>query len=112
MYGCRIRHPDRTELFFRFQIQGNRKLIHCFRIFYPARACASRGYVIRSGVHTICLRTKKIFESYFSDRLTFSNSRGRTSLRLEKWFPLKGERAHCLKSFCMHDKRFDFSKTK
>ena len=31
---------------------------------------------------------------------------------LEKWFPLQGERAHCLKLFCMYDKRFEISKTK
>ena len=52
---------------------------------YPARACASRGYVIGSGVHIyiyICLWMKKIFESYFSDRLTFSNIRSRTSRQI------------------------------
>ena len=27
------RHPDRTEIDFRLQIQGNRKLIPCFRTF-------------------------------------------------------------------------------
>ena len=32
--------------------------------------------------------------------------------RLEKWFPLRGERAHSLKLFCMYDKRFEISKTK
>ena len=32
--------------------------------------------------------------------------------RLEKWFPLRGERAHSLKLFCMYDKRFKISKTK
>ena len=31
---------------------------------------------------------------------------------LEKWFPLRGERAHSLKLFCMYDKRFEISKTK
>ena len=31
---------------------------------------------------------------------------------LEKWFPLRGERAHSLKLFCMYDKRFEMSKTK
>ena len=36
----------------------------------------------------------------------------RTILLLEKWFPLQGERAHCLKLFCMYDKRFEISKTK
>ena len=33
-------------------------------------------------------------------------------IRLEKWFPLQGEQAHCLKLFCMYDKRFEISKTK
>ena len=32
--------------------------------------------------------------------------------KLEKWFPLRGERAHSLKLFCMYDKRFKISKTK
>ena len=31
---------------------------------------------------------------------------------LEKWFPLQGEQAHCLKLFCMYDNRFEISKTK
>ena len=42
-----------------------------------------RGKVIGCGVHIyICLWTKKIFESYFRDRLTFSNVRSRTSRRI------------------------------
>ena len=31
---------------------------------------------------------------------------------LEKWFQLRGERAHSLKLFFMYDKRFEISKTK
>ena len=42
--------------------------------------------------------------------LVSANSVG--SAILEKWFPLQGERAHCLKLFCMYDKRFEISKTK
>ena len=41
-----------------------------------------RGKVISRGVHIyiyICLWSKKIFESYFRDRLTFSNVDSRTS---------------------------------
>ena len=44
-----------------------------------------RGKVIDRGVHIyiyICLWTKKIFESYFRDRLTFSNIDSRTSRRI------------------------------
>ena len=45
-----------------------------------------RGKVIGRGVHIyilyICLWMKKIFESYFRDRLTFSNIRSRTSRRI------------------------------
>ena len=57
------------------------QLIYC--IFYPARA-AREGKVIGRGVHIyiyiyICLWSKKIFESYFRDRLTFSNVDSRTS---------------------------------
>ena len=39
-----------------------------------------RGKVIGRGVHIyICLWSKKKFESYFRDRLTFSNVDSRTS---------------------------------
>ena len=42
-----------------------------------------RGKVIGVGVHIyICLWTKNIFESYFRDRLTFSNICSRTSRRI------------------------------
>ena len=44
-----------------------------------------RGKVIGLGVLVyiyICLWSKKIFESYLSDRLTFSNIRGRTSRQI------------------------------
>ena len=42
-----------------------------------------RGKVIDRGVHIyICLCLKKIFESYFRDRLTFSNIDSRTSHRI------------------------------
>ena len=42
-----------------------------------------RGKVIDRGVHIyICLWSKKIFESYFRDRLTFSNIDSRTSRRI------------------------------
>ena len=42
--------------------------------------------VIGAGVHIkynkLCLLTNKVFESYFYDRLTLSNIRGRTSCRI------------------------------
>ena len=39
--------------------------------------------MIGTGVHIyICLWTEKIFELYFSDRLTFSNIRSRTYRRI------------------------------
>ena len=42
-----------------------------------------RGKVIGRGVHIyICLWSKKKFESYFRDRLTFSNVDSRTSRRI------------------------------
>ena len=51
-------------------------------IFTP-HAQRERGKVIGCVVsYTICLWTKKIFESYFRDRLTFSNISSRTSLRI------------------------------
>ena len=54
-----------------------------------------RGKVIGYGVHIynmfICLWTKKIFESNFRDRLTFSNIRSSTSHRI---YRLKSVRVH------------------
>ena len=53
-------------------------------VFTP-HAQRERGKVIDRGVHIyiyICLWTKKIFESYFRDRLTFSNICSRTSRRI------------------------------
>ena len=48
-------------------------------VFTP-HAQRERGKVIGRGVHIyICLWSKKIFESYFRDRLTFSNVDSRTS---------------------------------
>ena len=42
-----------------------------------------RGKVIDRGVHIyICLWSKKNFESYFRDRLTFSNVDSRTSCQI------------------------------
>ena len=40
----------------------------------------AHGYVIGSGFHMFV--AEKIFDSYFSDRLTFSNIRSRTSPRI------------------------------
>ena len=34
------RHPDRTEIYFRLQIQGNRKLIPCSRIYFLEKCLA------------------------------------------------------------------------
>ena len=50
-------------------------------LFITPHAQRERGKVIGCGVH-ICLWTKKIFESYFRDRLAFSNIRNRTSPRI------------------------------
>ena len=56
--------------------------------FITPHAQLDRGKVIDHGVHILyiyiilCLWTKKIFESYFRDRLTFSNIRNRTSRRI------------------------------
>ena len=47
----------------------------------PARA-SDQGKVIGVGVHIYICGHQKKFESYFSDRLTFSNIRGRTSRRI------------------------------
>ena len=43
---------------------------------------SEQGKVISVGVHIVHVCGPKKFESYFSDRLTFSNIRGRTSRRI------------------------------
>ena len=52
------------------------------KIVITPHAQRERGKVIDRGVHIICLWSKKIFESYFRDRLTFSNVDSRTSRRI------------------------------
>ena len=54
-------------------------------MFVTPHAQRERGKVIGRGVHIyiyICLWTKKKFESYFRDLLTFSNVDSRTSRRI------------------------------
>ena len=53
-------------------------------MFYPAHAARVGVYVIGAGVHIyVCMFVdKNIFESYVSDRLTFSNNHGKTSRRI------------------------------
>ena len=52
-------------------------------IIITPHAQRERGKVIGRGVHIyICLWSKKKFESYFRDRLTFSNVDSRTSRRI------------------------------
>ena len=58
---------------------------YCICCIFTPYAQRERGKVIcRSWCpySYICLWTKKIFESYFRDRLTFSNIRSRTSRRI------------------------------
>ena len=63
-----------------------KKLMMMIIIIITPHAQCERGKVIGCGVHIyilyICLWTKKKFESYFGDRLTFSNIRSRTSCRI------------------------------
>ena len=52
-------------------------------LFITPHVQRERGKVVGCGVHIyICLWTKKVFESYFRGRLTFSNIRSRTSRRI------------------------------
>ena len=77
-----LANPNGSKIFFFF-------FFCCccdFDIFTP-HAQRERGKVIDRGVHIyniyiICLWSKKKFESYFRDRLTFSNVDSRTSRRI------------------------------
>ena len=58
-------------------------LFFTINCFITPHAQRERGKVIGRGVHIyICLWSKKKFESYFRDRLTFSNVDSRTSRRI------------------------------
>ena len=61
------------------------RFAHPINCIITPHAQREQGKVIGCGVHIyiyICLWTKKIFESYFRDRLTYSNIRSRTSRRI------------------------------
>ena len=79
------RHPDRTEIYFRLQIQGEISSLVpvLFREVF-SHPYISFFHLLVKGFYVIniCLWTKKKFESYFSDRLTFSNIHSRTSHRM------------------------------
>ena len=59
-------------------------LLFCLLFLITPHAQRERGKVIGLGVlvYIYMFVVKKKFESYFSDRLTFSNIRGRTSCRI------------------------------
>ena len=73
-------------------------------IFYPHSWLCDWGWcvhIIYEGmyVYILCLWTNKNFESYFSDRLNFSNIRDRTSLRIYRLHPpLIAPETHSLSS--------------
>ena len=57
--------------------------IYILIVVFTPHAQRERGKVIGRGVHIyICLWSEKKFESYFRDRLTFSNVDSRTSRRI------------------------------
>ena len=66
------------------KIFPNHQFLQSAVVVVTPHAQRERSKVIGAGVHImfICLWTKKIFESYFSDRLTFSNIHSRTSRRI------------------------------
>ena len=64
--------------------------------------------------YLVILHVDPCNKSYISREISIEHpSVGLASLaQLEKWFPLRGERAHSLKLFFMYDKRFEVSKKK
>ena len=74
------RHPDRTEIDFRLQIQVIESSSLVPVLF---REVFSHPYIFfHLLVYIYMFVVKKKIESYFSDRLTFSNIRSRTSRRI------------------------------
>ena len=63
---------------------GCKKGMHGFQVYFvtPHAHARAGGYVIGAGVHMFADKNK--FESYFSDRLTFSNIHSRTSRRIHR----------------------------
>ena len=79
MSGC-CRNKESLQI----QITGILSFFLCLFVFclLPRTRSTSGDKVIGAGIHMyVCLWTKKI-EPYFSDRLTFSNIRSRTSRRI------------------------------
>ena len=84
LYKCIQKHVGCTY----YHLANSVPYYHLSVIFTP-HAQRERGKVIGRGVHIyiyiyiyICLWSKKKFESYFRDRLTFSNVDSRTSRRI------------------------------
>ena len=73
----------RGTVLYRASSLDKRLAIPTSPFFITPHAQRERGKVIDRGVHIIiCLWSKKIFESYFRDRLTFSNIDSRASRRI------------------------------
>ena len=78
--------------------------------------------IITSGKNIVLIFFSLSYTFFFSLHINGGTSRMHTHMHtytihtflilLEKWFPLRGERAHSLKLFCMYDKRFEILKTK
>ena len=79
------RHPDRTEIYFRLQIQGNRKLIPYFRTFrrvfgYPYISffhLLVNGFVLYSIYMVDIIR--------FRGNIRFTNPKNQEKARVLKW---------------------------
>ena len=84
--------------------------ISCFRTFL----IFIQSYIFNFCIYYKCFFLYLYIYIYISREISIEHpSVGLASLaQLEKWFPLRGERAHSLKLFCMYDKRFEISKTK
>ena len=81
---CRIRiELHRTRVVLSLSLNVISDINCCIERIFTLHMQRERGKVIGVGVHTcICLWTREKIESYFRDRLTFSNICSRTSHRI------------------------------
>ena len=80
----------------------NKEFWHQFQNYAPPSLRVIRTKFARNIIYIIGERAKRARHS----QVCSIENRGYIYI-LEKWFPLWGERAHCLKLFCMYDKKFE-----
>ena len=89
-------------------------IIYNINIYDKFRRCIKKDIVSKRTIRNLFMQRKfsSLVNQGRAQTCCISEMSASITLLLEKWFPLRGERAHSLKLFCMYDKRFEISKKK